>query len=183
MAESKAPRHSLAYQELKRNVALAALSESPTAVARRFCVGVGFVRYNLQKLIDPMFHNAGLGGARNTLFDQDEALVVDIVLFQEVLRNPVQSTPEYAATLRTRWGIDVDPRWIARRFDDWGYSFKKVRWKLVLKYSADNILRYANFVSGRWTIPLRHQKYLDEVHFKSTGLALVACMSLSVLSV
>ena len=125
LAMAATSRQSLAYQELKRNVAEAALTSTPTEVARRFCVGVGFVRYNLQKFIDPLFHVSGLGGARNTLFTADEQLVVDILLYREVLLNPVQSGPEYAATLRAVWGLDLDPRWITRRFEAWGYSFKK----------------------------------------------------------
>jgi hypothetical protein len=67
------------------------------------------------------------------------------------------------------YGIDVGPRWICRRVEAWGYSWKRVRYKLAAKYTQENLRYYGNFVFTRWDIPWLHQKYADEAHFASFG--------------
>jgi hypothetical protein len=67
------------------------------------------------------------------------------------------------------YGIDVQPRWICRRVEAWGYSWKRVRYKLAAKFTTENLRYYGNFILTRWDIPWLHQKYADEAHFASLG--------------
>jgi hypothetical protein len=180
-----------AYRKLQLDVGAYAYEFGPTAAARRFNVGIGFARYHCQKFSDPGFHSGSLGGPRHLRFPEDEGVIVDTLLFRLILLNPVQTSSELAvccvavmrlhqatrcvqAAMWDLYGVDVQPRWICRRIDQWGYSFKRVRYKLALKFTAENLRYYGNFIFSRWDIPWLHQKYADEAHFASYG-ALSPC--------
>src|SRR5947207_235813 len=64
----------IAYTRLQHQVGMFAALRGPTAAARHFCVGLGFAKYHLRKLLDPTYHNNRHGGARHHIFNESEQL-------------------------------------------------------------------------------------------------------------
>lgn len=97
------------YHTLCYNVGFAGLVSPEAEVMRRFGVTRAFVRYWTEKARDPNFHSGELGGARHCLFTEDAQLVVERVLWSEVLENPFRTNTAFALALN-EMGIDVDKR-------------------------------------------------------------------------
>src|SRR3954467_13740809 len=97
------------YTTLCYNVGTTGLNETEAEVMDRFGVSRAFVRYWTEKARDPTFHNRELGGAHRCMFTENAQLLVERVLWEQVLSDPVRSNREFARVM-TGLGINVDER-------------------------------------------------------------------------
>jgi hypothetical protein len=66
-------------------------------------------------------------------------------------------------------GHNVSAGWLSGLIKSWGYSFKKVEYRQMNKFTDENMRYYATFIESMQHIPYKRLKFLDESHFKSKG--------------
>jgi hypothetical protein len=64
----------------------------------------------------------------------------------------------------------TDARWIERTFKRWRWSYKSVKYKNPLKYTAANLRYYLQYVSNIVNYPWASLKFLDEARFDAKAL-------------
>ncbi len=118
----------------------------------------------LSRCLAPLFPE----GSIMTLFATCGRVVVQTTLWAEVQHNPCRRLQDFALDLQSNYGFNVNREFIKRTFKRWRFSYKKVKYKHVLKYSMTNIrytMRYLVFIRGPidWT----QLKFCDEASFES----------------
>ncbi len=98
------------YYRLCENVAADCQHMPDTAVMHKYGVTRGFVRYWGEKGRDPTFHSGELGGAHNVKFTLVEQMALELVLWDEVRRDPFQSNTAFARAMVTQTVLNVDRR-------------------------------------------------------------------------
>jgi hypothetical protein len=66
-------------------------------------------------------------------------------------------------------GFRVSTGWLSNLIKLWGYSFKKVEYRQLNKFTPENMAYYTSFIALMQQIPFSRLKFLDESHFKSKG--------------
>jgi hypothetical protein len=99
------------YQRAVEHVALQSqFGVSEAKIAQDMGQTRSFVRYWSAKAADPTVHTDTVGGARHCLFPAEEQLLIEVMLWAEVARNPLQTRREFAAILTAR-GFPIDAKY------------------------------------------------------------------------
>lgn len=130
------------YVEYAGTVGNQRWSAGATEIARQFGCSRDFVRYHGRKAVDPLWHAGRWGGSRGRAqYNEQAQLLLETVLWQEVLHDPVRGLAEFSTIMREN-GFDVSPTWVQRCFVRWGYSHKLPSYKNVNKFTLANIYYY-----------------------------------------
>lgn len=131
------------YERFRTNVGIAGIAASPVEVARQFKVTTDFVRYHSAKVLDPDLHRGSWGGARHRLFpDDNDEQMAQIALWCELRDNPLRVRHQLKTAVVDNWNIPITDGWIRRVLREWRYTHKKASYRVIEKYSIENISYY-----------------------------------------
>ena len=123
------------------------------------------IKYWSRKYSDSTFHAASHGGRRNLKFSTEKQLRYEILLWQHCKLKPCAIISEHRKYLLAT-NIDVNPQFIRRTFQRWGWNYATPEVKQIQKYYWANLIYYARFVHHVAFLPANRIKYFDESHFE-----------------
>lgn len=88
------------------------------------------------------------------------------ILAKEVEIDPCRSQQQLALALG-HYGVAVERDYVQRSLEHMGISYKAVSNKNELKFSMENIIYYADYMSWVRSVPWIRLKFMDECSFES----------------
>lgn len=155
------------YTELRCAVGAAAQTAGDREIEDRFGVTRGFVRYWRARFADPTLHAGGHGGARinSSVFSDEGQKAAESLLWTLLKAEPMQTQQQMQRLLSDYFQVNVTLSWIGRVLKSWRWSRKGTEQKAIMKYTAENIAYYGEYIHSIVDVPLVNLKYLDEAHF------------------
>jgi hypothetical protein len=97
--------------------------------------------------------------------------VIDSIIWALIKEDPTRSCVQLNLALYDTLGVRVGTRWLRRKLKRWGMTWKKTEHIQINKFTTQNILYYAVYVTSILDFPVNRLKYADESHFESRGTA------------
>jgi hypothetical protein len=114
-------------------------------------------------------------------FTEQQHQQIKTILWLEVRIDPTQSISSYVRGLHRR-GFLCSREYVRRIFHQWRWSFKKPTYRQLQKYTVRNQEYYFGFLI--WLASKRaewqHFKFMDEVHFVSSGTSILFLLLYSI---
>jgi hypothetical protein len=106
---------------------------------------------------------------RHFKFSNADQAKLEALLWLSVRENPCKPLTMHQLFLK-QFGFKVQPQFLGKIFQRWGWRWKKPVRRQIEKYSMQNIEKYLCFLAGVSDIPMERLKFLDEAHFVSKDL-------------
>jgi len=138
----------------------------PRKAARTFNVAPSVAAYWSKKVKDPEFHPKDWGGNAQFKFTAEEQEIFQNSLWTLLRTKNNLPITEMVRHCKEETGLDLNTSMIFRQLKKWKFSVKKPFPVQRAKYTADNLLYYAEYI--RWFSTLPHYlnvKFLGESHF------------------
>lgn len=113
-----------------------------TALGRGVGKSRAFVRYHATKYMYRHTHDQQWGGRRWGLFTAVGEQYAQLALWCEIRENAQQTQQQLVDAVRTKYNTPITLNWLRRVFKEWRMSCKAVTYRVIRKYSRENILYY-----------------------------------------
>eukprot|EP01113_Clastostelium_recurvatum_P042754 TRINITY_DN6955_c0_g1_i1.p1 TRINITY_DN6955_c0_g1~~TRINITY_DN6955_c0_g1_i1.p1 ORF type:complete len:271 (+),score=41.16 TRINITY_DN6955_c0_g1_i1:339-1151(+) len=95
--------------------------------------------------------------------------VISVMVWLYLQSHPTAIIADYVHHLY-RFGLIVSPSFISRLFRRWSFSFKTPEYRMIYKYSWENLSYYFTYLVEISRIPQAHIHYLDEASYNPKDL-------------
>ena len=140
-------------------------------VANREGTSPAFARYWTKKWCFPSFHNKQLGGPRRAVFQSYKLPVVFWTIQTLLSLHPRSRLHDVRRHLEEMFDHSLSLASVGRYLKKMGWSWRVPTRFQIYKYTIDNMVRYADYLTVVQTIPWSRLKFADEAHIVSKGLS------------
>jgi len=139
--------------------------------ARLFGVSRCYARYWFKKATDPSFHPNSVGGKRRGVFLEEELPILREFLWSLIETGGDLVSLKLCALLASKaFNRHVTTEVLSRLFKSWRWSWRIPSRVQILKYTTENIRRYAAFAVWIQEQDWKTVKFADEAHVVSKDL-------------